>query len=151
MSIFVTCCMTCSPYKIWRLGQWKKSLLCNNPHKVLQKVLMKMHFGLWNCLKMLINLVMKVASILANYQPLCICTTWSVLMVGPISRLPCCWNFFLIFFLQMLSCQSIVIRLRILSRIWAWARRFMLVPKDCILYWKENANLEACPNCNRSR
>ncbi|KAK9988702.1 hypothetical protein SO802_028941 [Lithocarpus litseifolius] len=24
-------------------------------------------------------------------------------------------------------------------------------PKDCILYWKENANLEACPNCNRSR
>ena len=24
-------------------------------------------------------------------------------------------------------------------------------PKDCILYWKENANLVACPNCNRSR
>ena len=24
-------------------------------------------------------------------------------------------------------------------------------PKDCILYWKENANLEACLNCNRSR
>ena len=24
-------------------------------------------------------------------------------------------------------------------------------PKDCVLYWKENANLEACPNCNRSR
>ena len=24
-------------------------------------------------------------------------------------------------------------------------------PKDCILYWKENTNLEACPNCNRSR
>ena len=24
-------------------------------------------------------------------------------------------------------------------------------PKDCILYWKENANLEGCPNCNRSR
>ena len=24
-------------------------------------------------------------------------------------------------------------------------------PKDCILYWKENANLEACPNCNHSR
>ena len=22
-------------------------------------------------------------------------------------------------------------------------------PKDCILYWKENANLEACLNCNR--
>ena len=24
-------------------------------------------------------------------------------------------------------------------------------PKNCILYWKENANFEACPNCNRSR
>ena len=24
-------------------------------------------------------------------------------------------------------------------------------PKDCILYWKENANLEACPNYNRLR
>ena len=24
-------------------------------------------------------------------------------------------------------------------------------PKDCILYWKENANLEAFPNCNLSR
>ena len=24
-------------------------------------------------------------------------------------------------------------------------------PKDCILYWKENANLEACTKCNRSR
>ena len=24
-------------------------------------------------------------------------------------------------------------------------------PKDCILYWKENVNLEACPNCNLSR
>ena len=24
-------------------------------------------------------------------------------------------------------------------------------PKDCILYWKENVNLEACPNCNHSR
>ena len=24
-------------------------------------------------------------------------------------------------------------------------------PKDCVLYWKENANLEACPNCNLSR
>ena len=24
-------------------------------------------------------------------------------------------------------------------------------PKDCILYRKENANLEAYPNCNRSR
>ena len=24
-------------------------------------------------------------------------------------------------------------------------------PKDCILYWKENANLETCPNCNLSR
>ena len=23
--------------------------------------------------------------------------------------------------------------------------------KDCILYWKENANLETCPNYNRSR
>ena len=24
-------------------------------------------------------------------------------------------------------------------------------PKNCILYWKENAHFEACPNCNRSR
>ena len=24
-------------------------------------------------------------------------------------------------------------------------------PKHCILYWQENANLEAYPNCNRSR
>ena len=24
-------------------------------------------------------------------------------------------------------------------------------PKYCILYWKENANLEICLNCNRSR
>ena len=24
-------------------------------------------------------------------------------------------------------------------------------PKDCILYWKENVNLETCLNCNRSR
>ena len=24
-------------------------------------------------------------------------------------------------------------------------------PKDCILYWKENANLETCLNCNHSR
>ena len=24
-------------------------------------------------------------------------------------------------------------------------------PKDCILYWKENDKLKACPNCNRSR
>ena len=24
-------------------------------------------------------------------------------------------------------------------------------PKDCILYWKENANLEVCLNYNRSR
>ena len=24
-------------------------------------------------------------------------------------------------------------------------------PKNCILYWKENANLETCPNCNRSK
>ena len=24
-------------------------------------------------------------------------------------------------------------------------------PKDCILYWKENANLEACLNCNHLR
>ena len=24
-------------------------------------------------------------------------------------------------------------------------------PKDCILYWKENVNLEVCLNCNRSR
>ena len=24
-------------------------------------------------------------------------------------------------------------------------------PKDCILYWKKNANLETCPNCNCSR
>ena len=24
-------------------------------------------------------------------------------------------------------------------------------PKDCALYWKENANLEDCPNCNLSR
>ena len=23
--------------------------------------------------------------------------------------------------------------------------------KDCILYWKENVNLETCPNCNLSR
>ena len=31
MPIFMTCCMTCSPYKIWHLGQWKKSLLCKKP------------------------------------------------------------------------------------------------------------------------
>ena len=24
-------------------------------------------------------------------------------------------------------------------------------PKDCILYWKENTNLKACPKCNLSR
>ena len=24
-------------------------------------------------------------------------------------------------------------------------------PKDCILHWKDNNNLEACPNCNLSR
>ena len=24
-------------------------------------------------------------------------------------------------------------------------------PKDCVLYWKENVNLEACPNCNLLR
>ena len=130
MPIFVTCCIICSPYKIWHLSQWKKSLLCNNPQKVLQKVLMKMHFGLWNCLKMLINLVMKVVSILANFYSLCICITWSVLMVGPTNHLPCYCNFCLIFFLQMLSCQKIVIRLRRLLRIWAWAiRRFMIVLK----------------------
>ena len=130
MPIFVTCCMTCSPYKIWHLGQRKKSLVCTNPQKVLQKVLMKMHFSLWNCLKMLINLVMKVVSILANCQLLCICTIWSVLMVKPTNHLPCCCNFFLIFFLQMLSCQKTVMRLRRLLRIWAWAkRRFMLALK----------------------
>ena len=83
-----------------------------------------------NCLKMLINLVMKVVSILANYQLLCICTTWSFLMVGPTNHLPCCYNFCLISFLQMLSCQKIVMKLGRLLRIWAWAiRRFMLVLK----------------------
>ena len=122
--------MTCSPYKIRHLGQRKKFLLCNNSQKVLQKVLMKMHFGLWNCLKIFINLVMKVVSILANCQSLCICTTRSVVMVRPTNHLPFCCNFCLIFFLQMLSCQNIVMRLRRLLRIWAWAmRRFMLVLK----------------------
>ena len=46
MPIFVTCCIICSLYMIWHLGQWKKSLVCNNPQKVLEKVLMKMHFSL---------------------------------------------------------------------------------------------------------
>ena len=26
--------------------------------------------------------------------------------------------------------------------------KIYVCPKDCILYWKENANLEACPHCN---
>ena len=43
----------------------------------------------------------------------------SVLMVGPTNHLPCFCNFCLIFFLQMLSCQKIVIRLGRLLRIWA--------------------------------
>ena len=134
MLIFVTCCMTCSPYMIWHLGQWKKSLVCNNPQKVLQKVLMKTPFSLWNCLKMLIDLVIKVVSILTNCQPLCTCTTLSVLMIGLTNHLPCCYNFCLISFLQMLSCQKIFMRLRRLLRVWAWAmRRFMLVLK-IVLY-----------------
>ena len=29
--------------------------------------------------------------------------------------------------------------------------RIHACPNDCILYWKENANLEQCPTCNRSR
>ena len=143
MPIFVTCCMTCSPYKIWHLGQWNKSLLCNNLQKVLQNVLMKMHFGLWNYLNMLINLVMKVVSILANCEPLCICTTWSILMVGPTNHLTYCCNFYLIFFLQMLSCQKIVIRLRRLLRIWAWAlRKFMLVLKIVFYIWRRILTLK---------
>ena len=30
-------------------------------------------------------------------------------------------------------------------------KRIHACPKNCILYWKENANFKACPNCNRSR
>ena len=31
------------------------------------------------------------------------------------------------------------------------AKKIHACPKDCVLYWKENANFEACPNCNLSR
>ena len=31
------------------------------------------------------------------------------------------------------------------------AKKIHACPKDCVLYWKENANFEACPNCNFSR
>ena len=31
------------------------------------------------------------------------------------------------------------------------AKKIHTCPKDCVLYWKENANLETCPNCNHSK
>ena len=147
MSIFITCCMTCSPYKILHLGQWKKSLLWNNP----QKVLMKMHFGLWNCLKMLIYLVMKVVSILANFQPFCICTIWSV--NGWTNK---SFTMLLQFLLDFLPSsvklpEDCYEAKKIIKDFGISYEKIHACPNDCILYWKENANLQACPNCNLSR
>ena len=88
----------------------------------LHKVLTKIHFNFSNCSKMLRNLVMKVVQSLANCQSLCICTTCSVYETK-----------------------------KIIKDLGLSYEKIDACPNDCMLFWKENFNLEACLNCSHSR
>ena len=130
MPIFVICCITCSPYMIWHLGQWKKSLVCNNPQegpgecpnedalqfmKLLEDANQPCYVGCKHFIKLSVIVHLYHMNCLNGW------TNKSFTML---------LQFCLIFILQMLSCQTIVIRLRRLLRIWAWVmRRLMLVLK----------------------
>ena len=73
-------------------------------------------------------------------------------MVGPTNHLLCCCNFLLDFLPSNAKLPKDCYKARkIIKDLGLSYEKIHACPKDCTLYWKENANLVACPICNCSR